>query len=215
MHSILQCIIRRVKWCESYRYNMWSKQPRKSVSTVRHVSHLQSCANFDSIDKINKILVGERQYSSIPANALKELDAFCKEFLSCTCCEDNEVATKLAELSLFLCFRHHPGYSGSDDDLGLLREQFSDLCANPDPRLIIPATPIDFRFLSRQSDESALYIRIPNVNLGKYTDDDPWWRGEKGEYGYSLEFQVRFEPAKLKSYWGRLRAVDTRKSRLV
>ena len=138
--------------------------------------------------------MGERQYSSIPSNALKELDAFCKEFISCTCCEDHEVATKLAKLSLFLCFRHEPGCSGSDDDLGLLREQFSHLCANTNPRLIIPATPIDFRFLSQKSDGSTFYIRKPNGDHGEYTDYDPWWRGDKGDHGNSLEFQVRFEP---------------------
>ena len=151
------------------------------------------CADFDSIDKINKILVGERQYSSIPSNELKELDAFCKEFLSCTCCEDHEVATKLAKMSFFLCFRHESGSSGSDDDLDLLREQFSHLCMSTTPRLIIPATPIDFRFLS--SDGSIWYIGKPNVDSRSHTDDDPWWRRDKdGEYGYSLKFQVTFEP---------------------
>ena len=141
--------------------------------------------------------MGERLYSSIPSDALKELDAFCKEFLSCTCCEDHEVATKLAKLSLFLCFREDkPGYY-PEDNMNWFRERFSRLCADTDPRLIIPATPIDFRFLSKRHDHSASYIERPNVNFDKNNDDDPWWHAKRlryGYHGYPLEFEVGFQP---------------------
>ena len=182
---------------------------------VRHATHLQNCANSDSIDKINKIFVGEWQYSSTPSDALKELDGFCEEFLSCTCCEDHEVATKLARLSLFLCFRRGTLSRLSDDDRRRHQEDFSVRCGNNNPPLMIPATPIDFAFLKRQIDQSALEerhqagipwlncefgsqrrsdrIKIPYGNLLQGAYGVPWWRADCCKSGYSLQFEARLE----------------------
>ena len=85
---------------------------------VRHATYVGDLTNFDSIDKINEILMGKLKYSSIASNTLEGLDVFCEKFLSCTCCDDHEVSTRLAKLSVFLCIQP---YLDGDDREAFLR----------------------------------------------------------------------------------------------
>lgn len=157
-----------------HRFKMWTKQLRTSVSAVSHATRAQNCTNFDSIDKINKILVGKLHYSSIPPNTLEGLDTFCEEFLSCTCCEDHEVATKLAKLSIFLYLLPQPyppeDYQGSGEliieDLARGVSIYSIYHEKKETevrqelesegRPITPAIPIQFSFLRRKFNKNVL-----------------------------------------------------------
>ena len=133
--------------------------------------------------------MGKSLYSSIPLNILEELEAFCEEFLSCTCCEDHEVATKLAKLSFFLYTNQPTDYLVDLDDPPRIFEDWdrsesvlSILYKRTDEEerqvrqelekegcMIIPATPIDFGFLREAINEHVLEERhradIPRFNF--------------------------------------------------
>lgn len=139
--------------------------------------------------------MGKLRYSSIPSNVLKELETFCEEFLSCTCCEDHEVATKLAKLSV--CLYTQPinqGYGwtlfdgiGTRDQsvLSILSEKtlqekfFIKQELEREGRLIIPATPIDFDFLRERSNEYLAYDG-PRLNIRRFSMDFNRWHGREG-----------------------------------
>ena len=169
-------------------------------------------------------------YSSIRPDEFEELDAFCEEFLCCTCCEDHEVATKLAKLSIFLCTRREElegphGTFGVFDDrtrdasvLSILSEKTDEeeqqirRDLEKEGRLIIPATPIDFKFLrpefhkSYAKRERALFAGfmfqtdrwareegtiMPLAHHLERTGSVSWWRDDPSADG--LEFRVCFE----------------------
>ena len=165
------------------------------------------------------------RYSSIRPDELEELDAFCEEFLCCTCCEDHEVATKLAKLSIFLCTRQEElkglfGLFGVFDDrtrdpsvLSILSEKTDEeehqirRDLEKEGRLIIPATPIDFKFLRPEFHKYLWYrgffagVRyeldrwareegtiMPLTHHLERTGSVSWWRDDPSADG--LEFRV-------------------------
>ena len=130
--------------------------------------------------------MGKSLYSSIPLNILEELAAFCEEFLSCTCCENHEVATKLAKLSIFLYTfqpedsqesppRIFEDWNRSESVLSILYKRTDEEERQVRQELekegcmIIPATPIDFRFLREEINEYVLEEKhradIPRFNF--------------------------------------------------
>ena len=119
---------------------------------------------------------------------LEDFETFCEEFLSCNCCEEHEVATKVAKMSIFLYTRTEVPQDDHDYTGRRVQEFFRLLCIiyegadreerqirqdlEREGRPVTPATPIDFSFLRQEFDENALEERhragIPrfNRNLG-------------------------------------------------
>ena len=144
--------------------------------------------------------MGQWQYSSVPSNELKALDLFCEEFPSCTCCEEHEVATKLAKLSLFLCIRPALPADYYKDDGGEIYVDFSGAAVegHSDPS----ATPIDFGFLRRDFNKNRLderhrvdipYGIIPYsgheaMRIPLMRNNVSWWREDAMRD--PLEFQM-------------------------
>ena len=161
---------------------------------VSHATNVHGFANFDSIDKINEILVGKLRYSSIPSNVLEELETFGEKFLSCICCEDHEVATKLAKLSVCLYTQpNNRDYAwtrfdkiGTRDQSVLsilsektLQEKFSiNQELEREGRLIFPATPIDFGFFRQRYIYTIEELhRSGNPRFSMYFNR---WKGKEG-----------------------------------
>ena len=133
---------------------------------------------------LNHVLVGQLPYSLI-SKISANLETFCEGFLSCTCCEEHVVATKLAKLAIFLFCRpyfrddYDPGKGLQDEEPNSMLPILQEGADKEDHqirqeleregRTITPATPINFHFLRADFDENGLKERyragIPRFNL--------------------------------------------------